>query len=438
MNKNNTTLATITLWETPVGVVSWQSDTGHAVFEFMPEFEQLNWNIAPLTMPLETIRQHKRIWSFPTLNKETFWGLPGLLADALPDRFGNSLIDTWLINQGRSLASFNPVERLCYVGNRAMGALEFKPTVNKDLSGSVDIQLTELANLAQKVISSQDAAQGYLGKSADETEHTLLDILRVGTSAGGARPKAIIAMNKEGHIRSGQATAPEGYDHWILKFDGVDDLSLTDSKTYGRIEYAYYLMAKEAGITMMPCNLIEENERAHFITQRFDRLNGDKQHMLTACGIGHLDYNMAGASSYEQLFEIMRTLHLSVSEQEELFRRMAFNVMAKNMDDHTKNFAFLMDKAGKWSLSPGYDITYAYNPNGRWTNSHQLQVNGKRNHIGQADLLAVAKNVGIPHAKDQLDRVHAAIQKWALYADESGIEKPLQMAIQEQLLDSGS
>jgi len=354
--------AVVHLWGKTVGAVSWLEQRGYAVFEYDPPFFNHDWDISPIHMGLEQARQGKRLFSFPALNKDTYLGLPGLLADALPDKFGNHIIDAWLARQGRPAQGFSPVERLCYTGKRAMGALEFSPAVIAKHDKSVAVDIGDLVQLAQHIMQQRHSLDVELGTSDQSNNDALLDILRVGTSAGGARPKAVIAINSQGHVLSGQAKAPPDYDYWILKFDGVTDLELGEPKGYGRIEYAYHLMALAAGISMSPCRLLEENGRAHFMTKRFDRERGKKRHMQSLCGMAHYDFNQAGAYSYEQAFGIMRQLRLSKADALQLYRRMVFNVLARNLDDHSKNIGFLMNPDGEWSLSPAYDITYAHNP----------------------------------------------------------------------------
>jgi len=414
--------ASVTLWGEAVGAVAWLADRGYAAFEYEPAFLKKRLDISPLRMSLEAAIKGDGIFSFPALVNDTFLGLPGLLADALPDKFGNSIIDAWLARNGRDSSSFSPVERLCYISKRGMGALEFSPPVNQRLNNAVPVDVAELVELAQDVMLHRWALD--TGFSDDDKDNTgaIMDILRVGTSAGGARPKAVIAMNDKGSVVSGQAEVPAGYDYWLLKFDGVSDLELGAPRGYGRIEYAYHLMARAAGIEMMECRLLEEHGRAHFMTKRFDRVAGNKIHMQTLCGLAHYDFNMAGAYGYEQAFAVMRQLHLSKAQAVQQYRRMVFNVLARNQDDHTKNIAFLMGPDGEWRLSPAYDLTYSHNPAGKWTNQHQMSINGKRDHFTREDLVTVGESISLPRPGEILDEVAEAVSEWPAFARESGVE----------------
>ncbi|MEZ5324725.1 MAG: type II toxin-antitoxin system HipA family toxin [Verrucomicrobiales bacterium] len=420
-----TTTAKTFLFGTHVASITWDDDRELGLFEYHPDFLDSRIEIAPLTMPLRS-----GVFTFQNLPRETFKGLPGLLADSLPDKFGNMLINQWLADQGRTPESFNPVERLCYIGSRGMGALEFEPTLSARLPSSpLDVErLIELANLAL------DRRRGLHARL--DTAPGLAEIVRVGTSAGGARAKAIVAWNQDtGEIRSGQLNAPQGFEPWLIKFDGVrenSDKESADPQGYGRIEYAYHLMAREAGIDMSDCHLLEENGRAHFMTKRFDRTpGGDKLHLQTLCGIAHMDFNQAGAHSYEQAFLVARQLGLSYPEQLELYRRAVFNIVSRNQDDHTKNISFTMDRSGNWQLAPAYDIIYSYNPNGAWTDRHQMSLSGKRDDFAAIDLLDAAKaaNVKKTQAIEAIDQIVAAVTQWQRFADQAGVPKSQAFAI---------
>jgi len=411
------------MWGRTIGAVSWDEERGHAAFQYDPDFVHSGIEVAPLTMPLSD-----RVFAFPDLPRVTFHGLPGLLADALPDKFGNALIDAWLATQGRSAASFNPLERLCYTGRRGMGALEFAPALGPRPRKAQRVEVDQLVELASEVLSQRDNLRASFAKRA--RQKALNEILRVGTSAGGARAKAIIAWNpRTEEVRSGQIEAGDGFEYWLLKFDGVSknrDKELDDPKGFGAIEYAYHLMARAAGIRMNECRLLEENGRRHFMTRRFDRKpDGGKIHMQSFCALGHHDFNHAGAHSYEQALLAMRQLDLSMDEIEEQFRRMAFNIVARNQDDHVKNIAFLMNKRGQWSLAPAFDVTYSYNPDGAWTATHQMTLNGRRDRFDMADFRAGAKNAMMKRGRANriLDEVIAAVKRWPEFAAQAGVEE---------------
>lgn len=417
------TVAEVWLWGAWIGAVSWDPERELGAFEYTDRFLGSDIELAPLTMPLAA-----GIYEFGHLAKESFHGLPGLLADALPDKFGHRVIDAWLVRTGRSPADFSPVDRLLYIGTRAMGALEFHPPAgNRGRAHAIDI--AELVGLANEILAEREGFRVDLDVDGDDRREAMNDILQVGVSAGGARAKAIVAWNPAtNEVRSGQVAAPEGFEYWLLKFDGVtqnrDKERLADPLGYGLIEYAYYLMACAAGITMAECRLLGENGRHHFMARRFDRTAaGDRLHMLSLCGMAHLDYNQAGAHGYEQAFDAIERLGLGKEAIEEQFRRMAFNVAARNQDDHTKNIAFLMDRRGRWSLSPAFDVNFAYNPAGLWTNRHQMSVNGKRDGITGDDLLAVAERFRItrPRAKAIIDAVAQAVARWPEFADGAGV-----------------
>ena len=347
-------------------------------------------------------------------------GLPGLLADALPDAYGKALLDRWLATIGRSFA--NPVERLCYQGKRSMGALEFEPAQDTFLEKDTKIEIDSLVEIAREALNQK--AELITNLSQDRKE-ALMNIIKVGTSAGGQRAKAVIAFNeKTQDVRSGQIDAPDGYEHWLLKLDGVTNRELGDPKFYGLIEYAYYLMAKDAGIDMMPCRILSENGRSHFMTKRFDRIGGkEKLHMQTLCGIAHYDYKMLRAYSYEQAFQVMRQMRLPYIQAEEMYRRMVFNVVARNQDDHTKNISFLMDKTGKWRLAPAYDISWSYNPKGKWTSQHQMSINNKWTDITLDDLLKVASAMNIRKPREIIEKIIDVVGHWPDYAIPLAIPK---------------
>ncbi len=415
------TVAEVRLWGRAIGAVSLEEGHTAAVFEYMPAFIGSGIELSPLRMPLQ-----RRVYTFPELSQQTFHGLPGLLADSLPDRFGNALIDQWLATQGRTPGSFNSVERLCYIGARGMGALEFRPVLGPKTRKAGKVDVAALAALASEILTQRKGLKSSF-RSAVRKE-ALQGILRVGTSAGGARAKAVIAWNpKTNEVRSGQVKADAGFEYWLLKFDGVTgnkDKELDDPKGYGAIEYAYALMAQAAGITMNECRLLEENGRRHFMTRRFDRLaDGGKLHMQSLGALAHFDYNQPGAYSYEQALQAIRQLGLPMAALEEQFRRMLFNVVARNQDDHVKNIAFLMDKQGQWSLAPAFDVSYSYNPAGIWTAQHQMTINGKRDNFTLADFRACAKTVMLKRGRDKviLGEVCDAVRGWRGFAQQAAV-----------------
>lgn len=420
-------LAKVYIWGEYAGAVLWNENTGSATFEYEPSFARKGWDLSPLMMPINENRAH----SFRDLSKDTFMGLPGLLADALPDAYGKALLDRWLASLGREFA--NPVERLCYQSKRSMGALEFMPAKDDYLDESSAIEISSLVQIAAEVLSDKADLKTNL---KEDTKEALINIIKVSTSAGGQRAKAVIAYNDTtGEVRSGQLEAAEGFNHWLLKLDGVTNAALGDPQHYGKIEYAYYKMALKAGIEMTECRLLEENGRSHFMTKRFDRMGGfEKIHMQTLCGIAHYDYKMLHAYSYEQAFQVMRRLRLPYGQAEQMFKRMVFNVIARNQDDHTKNISFLMDKTGTWKLSPAYDMSWAYNPKGEWTSHHQMSINNKWDNITRSDLIAVAEAMHIKKADSIINETCDAVSMWTTIAKELDIPSNMIVKIDDTLL----
>ncbi|HRI12891.1 MAG TPA: HipA domain-containing protein [Verrucomicrobiota bacterium] len=424
-------IAEVQLWGRTIGAVSLEAGREVAAFQYHADFARSGIELSPLVMPLSG-----QVYQFPALPRNTFHGLPGLLADSLPDKFGNALIDAWLATQGRTPESFNAVERLCYTGSRGMGALEFAPPLGPKSGKATKIEVDALVRLAGEVLTHRGDLQGHF--HAAGKAQALRDILRVGTSAGGARAKAVIAWNREtNEVRSGQIAAGAGFEYWLLKFDGVagnKDKELEDPKGYGAIEYAYHLMAKAAGITMSECRLLEENGRRHFMTRRFDRLaGGAKLHMQSLCALAHFDFNQAGAYSYEQALLTIRQLRLPMAALEEQFRRMVFNIVARNQDDHVKNIAFLMNQQGEWSLAPAFDVTYSYNLSGSWTATHQMTLNGKRDGFTMDDFEACAK-AGVMkrgRAAKIIEEVQAAVRRWPEFAADARLANEWRDKIQK-------
>ena len=415
------------VWNKFVGALALDPGIGYYVFAYDKEFGRSGIQLAPLRMPAD---DSEKLYAFTDLPEETYRRLPAMLADALPDEFGNALIDKYLAEKGLPKSNITSLDRLAYMGKRAMGALEFKPSRGPRTPSHTALEMNKLVTLARKAVS------GNL-EGDSSAEAALRSIIEVGTSANGARAKAVIGWNRTTHeIRSGQFELPSGFEHWLLKFDGMgQDRELGTSQNYGRIEYAYYLIARQAGIDMPESRLLEENDRAHFMTRRFDREDdGAKHHLQSLCAMDHLDFKKKSANSYEQLFMTMRQLKLGHSADVEAFRRMALNVMGRNCDDHTKNFSFLLRQGGAWALSPAYDITFAHNPKGEWTNQHLMSVNGKFGDIKRDDCLALADRFGIGEAPTLLKEVRTALGQWPAFAQKAGIKAPEAHRIQAEFV----
>jgi len=429
-------VAEVKIWGELVGAVRWDSESQLASFQYDKKFLAKGYDLSPIKMPIEN---GERIYSFPELRKAkeeqtaTFKGLPGLLADALPDKYGNQLINIWLARNGRPPNSMNPVEQLCFIGSRGMGALQFEPSQLKTSKQTFSIEIKSLVEVAQKMLSNRD---GFSVNLHGEEQNGVSEILKIGTSAGGARPKVIIAYNKKsGEVRSGQTTVPKDFEHWLLKLDGVSDAQFGSSHGFGRVEYAYHLMAKDCNIQMMDCELLEENGRAHFMTKRFDR-DGDnvRHHVQTFCGLQHFDYNNLYGYSYEQLFQTMRILRMTYPEAEQMFRRMVFNVMATNFDDHTKNFSFRLKQEGRWELSPAYDVCYSYDPNNVWVSQHSLSINGKHKEINKNDLMTIAKANNIKKGERLINEIKETVCNWTAYAAQVNVSSSLTNSINNTLV----
>lgn len=429
--------AFVKIWNQTIGAVSWDENKGLASFEYDPKFKAKGWDLAPIKIPIQSSNS---IFSFPELRAsrnneyDTFKGLPGLLADVLPDKYGNQLINIWLAQNGRPENSMNPIEQLCFIGTRGMGALEFEPTQLKQNKRTFQVEINSLVDIARRMLDKRESFETNLTK---DEQQAMIEILKIGTSAGGARPKAIITFNKNTkQVRSGQTNAPKGFEHWLIKLDGVSDAQFGESQGYGRIEMAYYKMAKDCGIDMMESQLLEENGRAHFMTKRFDRENGNKKnHIQTLCAMQHYDFNEVNSYSYEQLFQTMRLLHLPYPQAEQMYRRMVFNVIAKNCDDHTKNFAFRLKKDGDWELAPAYDICHAYHPDSIWVSQHALSINGKRKGINRNDLVTFAKLLNIKKAEKIITVINEKVSSWNNYAEETNVKAELRDSIKKSLLN---
>ena len=423
--------AEVKLWGTTVGTVYLPEGERFAKFEYDKKIISGGVEISPVNMPLS-----ENVYTFTALPLNTFQGLPGLLADSLPDKFGNSVINAWLVSQNREPDSMNAVEKLCYIGKRGMGALEFYPSASEDLNVSEAVNVAELTRIAGEILAKRER----LHLQADN--RLISNLIRVGTSAGGARAKAVIAWNERtNEVKSGQVDAGEGFGYWILKFGDIKgnrDKEREDRHNYTVIEYAYYLMAQAAGIEMSECRLFESEGTRHFMARRFDRTGerGEKLHMQSLGALAHFDYNSPGTYSYEQAAQVMQRLGLGQAAMEQLYRRMVFNIMARNQDDHVKNISFLMDKKGKWGLAPAYDMTYAYNPGGKWTGSHQMTVNGKRDGFTDDDLKQCGANMNIKAKKcsEIIADVRAAVRKWSEFAEDAGLPEDECESIRKVLL----
>lgn len=411
-------IARVNLYGHTVGFLRWDSNREIALFEYSDSFIGKGIDPSPILMP---VRQG-RVYSFPDLGSETFKRLPGMIADSLPDTYGRALFDRWLALTGRQ--SSNVVETLCFLGKRCMGALEFEPAMDITYGNDMKIELESLVEVASEALAEKEE----FGANLDtDKKAAIAEIVRLGTSAGGQRAKAIIAYNeKTGEVRSGQVEAPKDFDYYLIKLDGVNaEAGFRETQNFGRLEYSFSKLVKACGIKMSDCSLIEENGRAHFLTKRFDRENGEKIHMQTLCGIAHYDYRMLRSYSYEQAFNVMRALRLPYSDAQEMFRRMVFNVILRNQDDHTKNISFLMDKTGRWRLSPAYDMGFAYNPQGGWTSQHQMSINGKFDNIDRKDLLECAKRNNIKEATDIIDNIIEVASQWPEMARKCDVPKSM-------------
>lgn len=428
---------TITYQDCVVGAVSFDTEKGLGSFEYDPGFIKKGVELSPIKMPLSN-----RIYSFPELDFNTFKGLPGLIADSLPDDFGNAVLNAWVAGQGRSPSDITPLQRLQYTGKRGMGALEYAPATKlRSLNASQQVEIQSLVSIAQEILDSRGNFEVELKQNGQDDREAMMSLLSVGMSAGGARPKAVLAFNEDfTQVRSGQAKVPSGFTHYLMKFDGVSEHNKNqetfgDPLGYGAMEFVYHLMADKGGVDMMPCRLLHEGNRRHFITQRFDRIKNSKVHVQTLNGLAHVDYKKPGAFSYAELFGIARQLRLSAVEAEQLFKRMTFNIIARNHDDHSKNFAFIL-KNDKWSLAPAYDLAYSYKPGSKWVNSHWMSLNGKRDNFTRSDFYSLEKLSPVFNKKNIDDIIDATIEHvstWRQLAEEWDVPKTLIDEIQENL-----
>jgi serine/threonine-protein kinase HipA len=424
--------------EQDVGVVSFNTETGIGSFEFEPSFIKTGIELSPLKMPLS-----RKIYSFPEADPAAFKGLPGMIADSLPDDFGNAVLNAWIASQGRSSTDITPIERLKYTGTRGMGALSFHPaTQRKHLNASQNVEIQSLVSIAQDILDKREKFNVALDEQGKEDKEAMMALLSVGMSAGGVRPKAVLAFNNDfTQVRSGQTDVPEGFTHCIMKFDGVsehntDKEAFGDPMGYGAMEYVYHLMAKACGIDMMPCHLLNEGNRRHFITQRFDRDGNAKRHVQTLNGLAHVSYKKVGSYSYAELLAIARELELSPDDAMQIFRRMVFNIVARNHDDHSKNFGFLLDDRNQWQLSPAYDLAFSYKPGSDWVNSHWMKLNGKRDNFHREDFYSLEKLSPI-FSKRKIDQIIEEttdhVSKWKELATEHGVPHSLLRLVERNL-----
>lgn len=427
-------VAEVKIWGELAGAVRWDDIKKLGVFEYDSKFIEKAWELSPIKMP---IKSGSRIYSFPELRigrgekEDTFKGLPGLLADSLADKYGNRLINTWLVSQGRQEDSMNPIEKLCFIGSRGMGALEFEPAQLDKSKRSNSLEIDSLVEIAKKILNERES---FLTNISSHDEKVMMEILKIGTSAGGARPKALIAYNPiSKEVKSGQGNVPKGFEYWLIKLDSVSDVQFGNSSGWGRVEYAYYLMAKDCGIEISESKLLEENGRAHFMTKRFDRDGNKKHHIQTLCGLQHYDFNDMNGYSYEQIFQTMRQLRLKYPEAEQMFRRMVFNVISTNYDDHTKNFSFILKKDEDWKLAPAYDLCFSYDPTNHWVSQQTLSVNGKRKGITKEDLLKISKDNNIKKGEKIISEINDVVKSWIEYAREAKVKEELSRMIDKNL-----
>ncbi|ELX8648384.1 type II toxin-antitoxin system HipA family toxin [Vibrio vulnificus] len=433
---------TITYQDDLVGAVSFDTEKGLGSFEYDPSFVKKGVELSPIKMPLSN-----RIYRFPELDFNTFKGLPGLIADSLPDDFGNAVLNAWVASQGRSPSDITPLQRLQYTGKRGMGALEYAPATKlRSLNASQQVEIQSLVSIAQEILDSRGNFEVELKQNGQDDREAMMSLLSVGMSAGGARPKAVLAFNEDfTQVRSGQTNVPSGFTHYLMKFDGVSEHNKNqetfgDPLGYGAMEFVYHLMANKCGVDMMPCRLLYEGNRRHFITQRFDRIKNSKVHVQTLNGLAHIDYKKPGSFSYAELFGIARQLKLSAVDAEQLFKRMTFNIIARNHDDHSKNFAFMLTqdrlKKDKWSLAPAYDLAYSYKPGSKWVNSHWMSLNGKRDNFTRSDFYSLEKLSPIFNKRkidDIIDTTIEHVSTWRQLAEEWDVPKTLIDEIQENL-----
>lgn len=433
-----TEVVTVKFKDHEVGAVSYNTETQIGSFEYFSKFIKKGIELSPIKMPLS-----KKIYTFPQLDSETFKGLPGLIADSLPDDFGNAVMNAWIASQGKSANEITPLQRLQYTGQRGMGALTYAPAFRrKNLNTSVPIQIESLVSIAQNILNKREEFNLNIGNNGQQNTEAMLSLMSVGMSAGGARPKAVLAFNKDfTQVRSGQIDAPNGFSHYLMKFDGVSEHNKNqetfgDPLGYGAMEYVYHLMAKACGIKMMPCHLLDEGQRRHFLTERFDRSGNDKIHVQTLNALEHVSYKKIGSYSYAELLGTARKLNLSSDDALQLFKRMVFNVVARNHDDHAKNFGFMLDNDNNWQLAPAYDLAYSYKPDSHWVSKHWMTLNGKQDNFIRADFYSFEKLSPL-FSKRKIDAILddtiEAVSQWHKIAAQQDVPKSLINEIEQNL-----
>jgi len=417
-------------WGERVGAVAADPDSGRYVFAYAPEWIATRIELSPLMMPLRQRPYDNSQW--PSLAPEAFHGLVPLLADSLPDAFGNALVNAWMAEHGVAPGLITPLDRLAYAADRALGALEFRPPATDEVRDA-----PSAVTLADLVLAARLTVRGELAHPTS-AHAAIQQLIQVGSSAGGARAKAVVAFRPSTYqVASAFAPLEPGFEQWIIKLDGVSDTGMDGhgsdlgaSAPYGRVEYAYSLMARAAGVTMTRCELLAEGPRRHFMTRRFDRdEDGARRHVLSLAALGHLDPRQVGAHSYDQYLDAVRQLGLGLDSLAQAYRRMVFNVVAVNRDDHAKNFAFLKSREGDWELAPAFDVTHAYQPASQWTSRHNLRVNGRTEGITLDDLLVVGDRHDVPGFKQVVREVGEAVGHWSEFADEAGVDDATTAAV---------
>lgn len=425
------------LWGTKIGAIAYEpGQTEVSTFEYDKDFIKMGIEVSPISVPIKY-----SIHTFDDISKKTFHGLAGFIADSLPDKFGNQLIDQYFALKGRSSSDITPLDRLLYIGNRAMGALEFKPAINlDDKNKNIELNLQDLSQLAEMILIKKEKFANEL-KNSDKKN--VINLLRIGSSAGGARSKALVAMDKDGKLYDGTINHKKACKYYLLKFDSSSnsDRDNKDPKGMTKVEYIYSILARKCNINMPYTTFIQIEDDFHFLIERFDRIDKnkgftkDKLHYVSWCGMAHAHRDETGAFSYEQLVMIVRELKLGQDSVFEIFKRAVFNLVGRNQDDHTKNFGFLMDRNGRWSLSPAFDITYSYDPEGKWTKSHQITLNGKEDNFTLEDIISFGKYCNLSKKKslEVLNNTVSAFKEFPKLADRYKVDRRLKESIYSNL-----